>query len=61
MAAAAQKDFTVRFVALLLLAAAPSVFSLPLMPQMPFISEPGSLSLLLVGLAGVVLIRRRQQ
>jgi hypothetical protein len=51
-----------RYIALLLLIVTPSVFSLPAAPSLPFVSsESGSVLLLLVGLVGVVLIRRRQQ
>ncbi|MET0377955.1 MAG: PEP-CTERM sorting domain-containing protein [Spongiibacteraceae bacterium] len=50
-----------RYVALLLLIAAPSVFSLSVAVPIPFISDPGSVLLLLSGLLGVVVIRRRQQ
>lgn len=50
-----------RYVTLLLLGAAPSVFSLPVAPSLPFVSDPSPVLLLLAGLVGVVMIRRRQQ
>jgi hypothetical protein len=51
-----------RYVALLLLIATPSVFSLPAVPSLPFVSsDSGSVLLLLAGLIGVALIRHRQQ
>ena len=56
-----QKDLVMRYVApLLLIAAAPSVLSLPMVPSLPFVPESSSLMLLIAGLLGVAVIRRRQ-
>lgn len=56
-----KKDFDMRYITLILLIAAPSVFSFPVINALPGMQEPSALMLVLAGFVGVVAIRRRQR